>query len=141
MQLKITRIEKDLPLPQYQTEGAVAFDIYTRVDAVIGPKEIKILPANLIIEIPSGYFLMLAARSSLHKKGLMLANGIGVFDQDFHGPKDEYGLILHNFTDAPVAVARGDRLAQGLVVPIEKVLFQEVEQIKNDSRGGVGSTG
>ena len=141
MKLRIVRIDKTLPLPEYQTQGAVAFDLYTRVDATILPGEKVTLPSNLIVEVPHGYFLMIAARSSLPKRGLMLANGIGGLDQDYHGPKDEVGILVYNFTDTPVEVARGDRLAQALIVPIEKAELEEVEGIKEESRGGFGSTG
>ena len=141
MKLRLVRIDKTLPLPEYQTQGAVAFDLYTRVDATILPREKATLPSNLIVEVPEGYFLMIAARSSLPKRGLMLSNGIGVLDQDYHGPKDEVGILVYNFTDAPVEVRRGDRLAQALIVPTLKAEFEEVESIKEESRGGFGSTG
>lgn len=142
MKVRIIRIEKDLPLPEYKTEGAVAFDIYTREAAVIAPGEMKFLPTNLIIEVPAGHALIIAARSSLGpKKGLRGVNGIGIVDQDFHGPQDELRMLLNNFTSEPVSVERGERLCQGLIVPIAKPEWEEVESIKKDSRGGFGSTG
>ena len=141
MKIRIKRIDKSLPLPEYQTEGSVGFDIYSREDVVIKPNERLAVPSNLIIEVPSGYALIIAARSSLSKKGLRLSNGIGVVDQDFHGPKDEFGILLNNFTDAPVSIKRGDRIAQGLIMPIERAECEEVNEIKKDSRGGFGSTG
>lgn len=142
MKLKIVRIDKNLPLPAYHTPGAVAFDLYTRVDGTFQPGEAKLLPANFIIEIPRGYFLLITSRSSLFKKGLQLANSVGVIDQDYHGPKDELHLSLRNVSDNAVEVKMGDRLAQGLILPIERVAdWEEVEKIKDDSRGGYGSTG
>jgi dUTP pyrophosphatase len=142
MKIKIVRIEKDLPLPEYQTSGAVAFDLYSRVNAAIPPKELAVLPSNFIIEVPEGYFLMIASRSSTpRKKGLTIANGIGVVDQDYHGPKDEIGILVYNFTGQTVSVERGERIAQGLILPVLKVEFNEADVIKEDSRGGFGSTG
>lgn len=141
MKLKIIRIDKTLPLPSYQTTGSVAFDMYSRIDAEIKPKELAILPSNLIIEVPQGYFLMVASRGSTSKRGLFKANGIGVIDQDYHGPKDEIGILLYNFSDQSVEVKRGDRIAQGLVIPIEKAEWEEIDQISLTSRGGFGSTG
>jgi dUTP pyrophosphatase len=141
MRIRIIRVEKDLPLPAYQTEGAVAFDMYSRVDAVLQPKELKILPSNLIIEVPKGYCLVLRPRSSTpRRKGLVL-RGSNLIDQDFHGPNDEIGLALYNFTEKPAEVKRGERIAQGMIVPIERADWEEVEQIKDSSRGGFGSTG
>ena len=142
MKIRIVRVEKDLPLPEYKTEGAVAFDFYSRVDAILQPKELKMLPSNLIIEIPKGYALILANRSGTgKKKGLVMGNGIGIIDQDYHGPEDEINLFTRNFTDTPVEVKRGERIAQGLIVPIARAEWVEVEQIKESSRGGFGTTG
>ena len=141
MKVKIVRIEKDLPLPEYKTDGAVAFDVYSREDATIAPGAAVMLPSNLIIEIPKGYGLVIAARSSTFKKGLRLSNGIGILDQDYHGPEDELKIAIYNFSPSPVAVYRGDRIAQGMIVPIERAEWEEAETIKDSSRGGFGSTG
>lgn len=143
MKVRISRVDPALPLPAYHTAGAVAFDIYSREDAVVPPHECMLVPTNLVIEVPEGYALIVAPRSGLFKKGLTGRNGIGVIDQDYHGPDDEVRLVLYNFTDAPVPVTRGDRLAQGFIVPIEKAEWEEVPRgaRKSDSRGGFGSTG
>ncbi len=143
MQIKIKRIDSTLPLPQYQTAGAVAFDLYARETVVINPWKPTIIPANVIIEVPEGFFLMLASRSSTPiKKNLMVANGIGVIDQDYHGDKDEIGVQVLNFSKDDVTIEKGERIAQALLVQIAKVVeFKEVESIKKESRGGFGSTG
>lgn len=141
MKIHIARIDNDLPLPEYQTAGAAAFDLYSRINKTIISKERLILPSNLIIEVPAGYVLIIAARSGLPKRGLMVANSIGVIDQDYHGVKDEIGIWVYNFTDESVTVKRGERIAQGFIVPIEKAEWQEVKKIKDASRGGFGSTG
>ena len=60
---------------------------------------------------------------------------------DYHGPKDEIGLQVYNFTEQPVMIERGERLMQGLIVPIVRAEWEEVGQIKDSSRGGFGSTG
>jgi dUTP pyrophosphatase len=142
MKVRVIRIEKDLPLPEYKTEGAVAFDMYTRVAATIAPGETMMLPSNIIMEVPAGHALIIAARSSLgKKKGLQVINSIGIVDQDFHGPEDEMNMFLKNPTSEPVSVERGERLCQGVIVPIAKAEWDEVESIKEESRGGWGSTG
>lgn len=141
MKVKIKRIDKSLPLLQYQTRGAVAFDFYSREDLSVPARTTKILPSNFIIEVPEGYFLMISARSSLAKKGLILANGVGIIDQDYHGPDDEIGISVYNFSDSPVQIKKGDRLAQGLIIPVERVEWEEGEQMGENSRGGFGSTG
>ena len=141
MKVKITRIDKSLPLPEYQTSGAVAFDLYCRADNILAPKELKLLPSNLIIEVPKGHVLILASRSSLSKRGLRLSNGIGVIDQDYHGPSDEVGILVYNFTDQAVMIKKGERLVQGMILPVIKAEWEEVNTIKETSRGGFGSTG
>jgi dUTP pyrophosphatase len=71
----------------------------------------------------------------------MVANGVGVLDADYCGPADEVKIQLLNFTDEPVQVRRGDRLAQGIVLPSPRVDWQEVDEIEAPTRGGFGSTG
>lgn len=143
MNIRIKRIDSSLPLPEYQTEGSVAFDLYAREKTVVQPWSPTIIPANIIVEVPEGYFLMLASRSSTPiKKNLIVANSIGVIDQDYHGDKDEIGIQVLNFSKENVTVGKGERIAQALLVKIAKVeSFVEVKSIKETSRGGFGSTG
>ena len=140
--VKIIRIDKTLPIPEYQTKGAVAFDLYAREDAVVAPKEITRIPGNVIIQTPPGYMLVVVPRSSTPRKyGLSIPQGIGIIDQDFCGPEDELILQLYNFTDKPVTIERGTRLAQAVLVKIALAEFEEVNEIAPNSRGGFGSTG
>ena len=139
--INIKRIDKGLPLPGYKTAGAVAFDLTSRIMTTISPGEIAYVPLNVCIRIPEGHALIITARSSLHKRGLMLVNGVGVGDGDFSGNLDEYVAALYNFTDAPVTVERGDRIVQGLMVPVVQCGWDEVEDMGGVSRGGFGTTG
>ena len=142
MKIKIKRIDDSLPLPEYHTNGSVAFDLYSRIDGVIPAGKCEMFPCNFIIETPEGYMLMIAARSSLgKKKGLKLTNGIGVIDQDYCGENDELNLFLHNFTDQDVKIEKGERMAQGIFVKIDKAEWDVVEKMNDKSRGGWGSTG
>jgi dUTPase len=82
------------------------------------------------------------ARSSLpRKKGLICPHGLGVIDEDYHGPNDEILVQVENITDQPVTVEKGERIAQGLFVKVEKADWQEVDDHGAESRGGFGSTG
>ncbi|MBU0596870.1 dUTP diphosphatase [Patescibacteria group bacterium] len=142
MQVKIKRIDKSLPLPEYQTKGSVAFDFYTRKETTIESHGFKMLPTNLIIETPPGYALVIAARSSsAKKKGLNMRNGIGVIDQDYCGEGDEIHLLIQNLTDSAVQIEKGERLAQGIFVHIDTADWNEVDNMESDDRGGFGSTG
>ncbi len=143
MNLKIKLIDKTLPVPEYQTKGSVAFDLYSRLDVDIVPWTPTVIPTNLVVQVPKGYFLMLAARSSTAKKyGLILSNGIGVIDLDYCGEQDEIGVGALNFTKKPVSIKRGDRVAQAILVKIEiPKNISVVTAMKKVSRGGWGSTG
>ena len=85
---------------------------------------------------------MLASRSSLPlKKNLIVANGIGVIDQDYHGERDEVSLQVLNFSKKDVVVDRGERIAQAILVKIEIAGIKQVKKARKKSRGGFGSTG
>jgi len=141
MKVKIKRIDNELPLPQYQTSGAVAVDLYAREDSEIGAGETKAVPANVIVCAPEGYMFMIAARSSLaKKKGLMLSNSVGIIDRDYCGPEDEVHVLLYNFKNQPCQIKRGERLAQGIFVKIDKAEWDEVDEMDQPTRGGIGST-
>jgi dUTP pyrophosphatase len=96
----------------------------------------------LVIEVPTGHFLGIFARSSTPlKRGLLVANGVGIVDPDYSGPNDEIMIQVLNFTGAEVQVRRGDRLAQGVVLPAPRVSWHEVADIRPVTRGGFGATG
>ena len=108
----------------------------------IPPRSIRLVGTGLVIAVPEGHFLGIFARSSTPlKRGLMVANGVGVIDADYCGPDDEIKIQVLNITDAPVMVARGDRLAQGIVLPCPKIEWEEVSEMTVPTRGGFGSTG
>jgi dUTP pyrophosphatase len=137
----IKRFDKNIPLPEYKTKGAAGFDLSARISQIIPPHTIAYIPLNVAIAPPLGYFVLLAARSSLHKRGLMSANGIGIIDRDYSGNEDEYTAVLYNYTDNAVTVEAGDRLMQGVFVPHAQGEFVEVEEMHNPNRGGFGTTG
>ena len=131
-----------MPLPQYESDGAAAFDLAAAGDVTIQPGQVALIPTGLVIEVPPGMFLGIFARSSTPlKRGLMVANGIGIVDPDYCGPDDEVKIAVLNFTSAPVRVAAGDRIAQGMLLPVNRVTWEETQVLREDSRGGFGSTG
>ncbi len=140
MQVTIKRIDKTLPLPEYHTVGAVAFDILARETTVVDPQSIGRVPGNLVVKVPAGYMLLVKDRSSTaRKKGLLCT--VGFIDQDYCGDNDELLLQYYNFTQLPVTIERGERLAQAAFVAIEKAEWQEVDSMGGNDRGGFGSTG
>ncbi|HUQ87105.1 MAG TPA: dUTP diphosphatase [Vicinamibacterales bacterium] len=142
MRLKIKRLQSAVGLPEPATAGAAGFDLAAAADIEVPPRSIRLVGTGLVIGVPAGYFLGIFARSSTPlKKGLMVANGVGIIDSDYCGPADEVKIQVLNITDAPVKVARGDRLAQGIVLPYPRVEWDEVDEMAVPTRGGFGSTG
>ena len=141
MKIIIKRFDTILSLPEYKTSGAAAFDLYARVETVIKPKAVALVPLNVALQVPKDHWVLVAARSSLHKKGLMMANGIGVGDFDYRGDNDEYHAALFNFSDKSVTVKRGERIVQAIILKREPVKFTEKKQFGTKNRGGFGSTG
>lgn len=141
MEIPIRRVDKDLPLPEYKTAGAAAMDCTVREDAICQPGKVTVVHLNIAIKLPRGHFLLMAARGSLQKRGLMMANGIGIGDEDFSGNNDEYRVALYNFSSEPVSVKRGERLVQIMVLPFDRVVWKEVDSLGESNRGGFGTTG
>jgi dUTP pyrophosphatase len=142
MRLKIRRLDSTISLPAYGTNESAGFDLAAAHDVVVSPRQIVLVRTGLVIEVPTGYFLGLFARSSTPmKRGLVVSNGVGVIDPDYSGPDDEVMIQVLNITDAPVQVRRGDRLAQGIVLPAPRITWDEVTEIREATRGGFGATG
>jgi dUTP pyrophosphatase len=141
MRVKVTRTNPSVPLPVYSTPGAAAFDLAAADTVDVPPGQIRLVGTGLVIGVPDGHFLAILARSSTPlKRGLVVANGVGVIDSDYCGPADEVKVQVLNVTSTTVTVARGDRLAQAIVLAAPRVEFEEVETTA-PSRGGFGSTG
>ena len=141
MNIPIKRFDKELPLPEYKTKDAAAFDLHARETVEIPAHSFGYIPLNVVIETPKEHFLLIAARSSTHKKGLMLANGIGIIDPDYSGDDDEILGAYYNVSNAPVRVEKGERVAQGMFIATKQFSWHEVDEMGNDTRGGFGSTG
>jgi dUTP pyrophosphatase len=126
----------------YQTAGSAGFDLSSRVDLSVEPGQVTLVPTGLVIAVPAGHFLGVFARSSTPiKRGLMVANGVGIVDSDYSGPEDEIKIEVYNFTAARVDVRAGDRLAQGVILPFVRADWSEAGEASGPSRGGFGATG
>lgn len=136
MKLRIKRFDTNLPLPVAK-EGAAGFDLSCRTSVTINPHEIGIVPVNLAVQVPAGYLLLIASRSSTPlKKGLLLANGIGIIDPFFCGDDDEMIVQLLNYTDKPVNVQKGELLTQAVLIKHQPVELQELTSFDSASYGG-----
>ena len=144
MQLRLRRLDPTVPLPAYATAGAAGFDLAASRDVTVAPGQMALVPTGLVVEVPPEYFLAIFARSSTPlKRGLMVANGVGVVDSDYAGPEDEVRIPVLNVTrDEERRGARGDRIAQGIILPAPRVEWREVDaELRQESRGGFGATG
>ncbi len=107
----------------------------------IPPGGRAVVPTGLVLEIPPGFEGQVRARSGLAlKKGLALANGVGTIDADYRG---EVGVLVVNLGGDPVTIARGERIAQLVVAPVARAVFEEAGELRGSARGagGFGSTG
>jgi dUTP pyrophosphatase len=145
MKLKILKIDNsiDNPLPFYATEHASGLDISSssKEEIVLFPMETKLIPTNLVIEIPPGYEGQIRPRSGLAiKYNIGLINSPGTIDSDYRG---ELKILLTNFGKEPFPVKFGDRIAQLIIAKVEKAdieLSEDLSKTKRDS-GGFGHTG
>ena len=139
--VRFKRLSPDVILPEYKTLGACAFDIPVSEGGVLQPDERRSFPTGLVVCVPAGHVLLLFPRSSNAKKGIQLANSVGVIDQDYCGPTDQLHAFLYNIGSEPYTVEKGERLMQGLIVPIARAVFEEAVELEAPNRGGFGTTG
>lgn len=148
MELKIKaldpRIGREIPAPRYATAGAAAMDLCACIDApvTIGAGKRAVVSTGIAISLPSkDYVALLFARSGLGiKKGICLANGVGVIDSDYRG---EIRVGLANTSQEDYTVMPGDRIAQLMITPVVCPSVSFVEELDETERGagGLGSTG
>lgn len=134
---------QDLPLPSYATAGAAGMDLIAAVreSLILQPGGRTLVPTGLRIALPPGYELQVRPRSGLaFKNGIVLPNSPGTIDEDYRG---EVGVIMLNAGDQPFVITRGMRIAQAVVAPVERVSWDECDELDETERGtgGFGSTG
>lgn len=142
VQVKIKKLDERAIIPQYQSEGAACFDLHAIEDGLVHVN--GTFRTGLAMEIPEGYVMLVFSRSGHgFSKDIRLANCVGVIDSDYRG---EIKVKLTNDNFRPyirtMDVQVGDRIAQGMILPIPKVEFVEgdLSDTKRGS-GGFGSTG
>lgn len=145
MQVKVKRLTDTAKLPTYGTAGAACFDLYA--DAVIKAEwrtdywVTESVSTGLSLEVPENHVMLIFSRSGDgFKRDVRLSNCVGVIDSDYRG---DIAVKLRNDSSSRLAVKQGDRIAQGLILPIERISFLEVDELSGTERGGggFGSTG
>lgn len=137
--------DKDITLPVRSTKNSAAYDIKAAEDTIIpsfkpGVKP-TLIPTGLKAYCQDDEWLMLASRSSNPKKGLMMANSIGVIDADYYGNEDNDGHFMFqywNMTDEDIVIKKNDRIGQAIFM---KYLTADNDEATGERKGGFGSTG
>ena len=136
--IKRIRPEVDIPLPCYMTEHSAGMDLYADIaeDMTIHPGNRTLVPTGLSIALPDGFEAQIRPRSGLAlKHGISLVNSPGTIDSDYRG---EIGVILINHGAEPFTVRRGERIAQMIVAPFNRVIWDELSELAVTARGGGG---
>lgn len=137
----VTRLDPELPLPDYSKAGDAGADLRSRIDLTLSPSQRALVPTGIAIALPAGYAAFVHPRSGLAlRNGIAMVNAPGTIDAGYRG---ELQVILINHGAEDFVIARGDRIAQLVIQRVEKAEFIEVEELPGTSRGsdGFGSTG
>ena len=142
VEVSITRLDAELPLPTYAKPGDAGADLLTTVDVTLAPGERALVPTGIAIALPPGYAAFVHPRSGLAlKHGLSVVNTPGTIDSGYRG---EIAVLLVNHDlQESISISRGDRIAQLVVQKVEQAAFVEVDVLPDSERGagGYGSTG
>lgn len=137
----IQKLHPDAKMPEYKKAGDSGFDLYCVEDVFILPGQAVIIPTGLAFAIPDGYEMQLRLRSGISLEApLVLPNAPGTIDAGYRG---EVGIIVRNIGNFGWKVNKGERIAQGVIAPVEKAMFEETANLPESERGasGFGSTG
>lgn len=143
MELKVKKMRDNAVIPTRGSVEAAGIDLYSCLDNYepIQPGETKLIPTGIACDFPDGYFGLVSVRSSVGiKRGLRLANQIGVIDNDYKG---EIMLGIYNSGDETVILDDKERLAQMILLPYVTYNIVETDSLSETERGegGIGSTG
>lgn len=140
-QVLVKKLRDDARMPEFATDGSACFDFFALADMGVDGHGAH-LPTGLSFAIPEGWAMLIYSRSGHgFKKGVRLVNCVGVIDSDYRG-EVQIGLVCDR-DGSSHQVKAGDRIAQGMLVPVLGVNFVEADELPNTERGtgGFGSTG
>jgi len=141
LQLKILdkRLGDAFPLPDYATEGSAGMDLRAMLDAPIdlAPGDTQLLPTGIAIHIgdPSLAAVILPRSGLGHKHGIVLGNLVGLIDSDYQG---QLFVSCWNRGAVPFRIEIGERIAQLVLVPVVRAVFEQVEEFDESERGSGG---
>jgi dUTP pyrophosphatase len=127
--------------PEYAHEGDSGADLYSVADVDLLPMGRAAIPTGIAVEVPVGYELQVRPKSGLAlAHGVTVLNAPGTIDACYRG---EIAVILANFGSETFRVTRGQKIAQLVLAPIRRAVFEEADVLSATTRGagGFGSTG
>ncbi len=142
MELPFRRLDPGVDLPERAHPGDAGFDLRSAVDVEVGPGERTLIPTGLAVAIPDGHAGLVLPRSGLASKhGLTMANAPGLIDAGYRG--EVICAVVNLDREHAVRIARGDRIAQLVIVAVPEVEATFVDELPPSARGegGFGSTG
>lgn len=128
--------------PVYSTEESAGADLFCNKDVVIHPFDRVLVSTGCYVELDDNdkgklYKIEICSKSGLaYKHGIIIVNSPGTVDQDY---KDEIKVIVSNISNETFVFEKGDKVAQAILVPVEK--FSNLETVNKKRNGGFGSTG
>ncbi len=139
----IKKLNPDVELPNYKTNGASGVDLMAFVDKPIkiAPNSSHLIPTGLSVAFSNNYEIQIRPRSGLAvKNNITVLNTPGTIDSDYRG---EIKIILFNHGKKDFIINNKDRIAQMILMPVAKIKFEEIDNLPNTVRGegGFGSTG
>ena len=139
----IKRLDPDVKLPMYKTNGASGMDLIAFINKPINikPKTSSLIPTGLSLAFSKDYEIQIRPRSGLAaKNNISVLNTPGTIDSDYRG---EIKVILYNHGNNDFTINNGDRIAQMILAPVVKMELEETNSLPETIRGkgGFGSTG
>ena len=141
MNISYLKLDSELPTPRHAHFGDGGVDLYARTDLRLEAGERALIATGVAVAIPTGFAGLVVPRSGLAiKHGIGVANGPGLIDTGYRG---EIKVVLINHGVEAFEIARGERIAQLVVVPVAVQEWVQVEELPDTDRGagGFGSTG
>lgn len=133
--------ECDIKMPQRATKASAGYDFYSTIDYILQPNEVKLIFSDIKAQFESNEVLILCTTSGMGKKGIMLANAIGVIDADYYNNvnnEGNIGFMLRNLSEQPYIIKVGDKIGQGIFTKF--LVVDDEKEITTDRVGGFGST-
>lgn len=142
MRIAVRRLDPDLPLPAYARSGDAGLDLLAAEEVTLPPGARAQVRTGLAVAIPEGYAGFVLARSGrAAREGLAIVNAPGLIDAGYRGEIKINAINLDRAT--PVEIRRGDRIAQLVILKVERAELEVVDDLPPSERGegGHGSTG